>query len=102
MFTVFPRSQNLGTYAAVLPGLPVIDGTYFRRSLFLVILSWKFKGLCSGKVLKVSETRLILGKDVQGNVPGSQGFFERLRLVSVVGKANMPETRARHCILFFS
>jgi hypothetical protein len=56
MFAVFPRSQYLSIPTVVLPGLPVIDVTYFRRSLFLAILSWNFIGLCAGKVLKVLET----------------------------------------------
>jgi hypothetical protein len=43
---------------------------------------------------------IILGKDIQGNVPGSQAFFEHMCLLTVESKANMPETLARHCIFF--
>jgi hypothetical protein len=42
----------------------------------------------------------ILGKDIRGNVPGSQAFFEHMYLLIVDSKANMPETLARHCTFF--
>jgi hypothetical protein len=44
VFTVFLQNQYLSIYVPVFPGLPVIDITYFRRSLFLAILSWNVKG----------------------------------------------------------